>query len=644
MDVFVSVVGRPELGTTRTRIDGNFALLVPGGGALLLRFERQDYLPVDRTAEPAWRGALQLDQVVLTPRATASTHVDTSGAATAYQVARGTLETDRDGVRQATLLFPPGIEAQTQPVTGGVVPAPALTVRITELTVGPAGSNALPGALPGPSAFFYAANIAVDEARTGKVDLSQPIPLYTENYLNLPVGTALPAGAYDPQAGRFTPAANGIVVAVLSIDGGSAELDTNGDGNADSASALAAFGISAAERSVLAALYAAGQSLLRLSLSQLGTCDVSPGPGPMPSAATPPRTNIPTTPAPRHAADVSVPVTGTEFALHYNSDRVLGYGAMLAQIVDGDGNTTVIVRDGTGALTAIVAPFGQQTALHVNANGYVDSVRPDPSNPAYAMQYVDARGLLQSFTTPRGTTSRFGYDALGVLASTTDPLEVTRQLSQSMGASARTSTESGPSGTVTVAQQRSDDGREVRVETKTDGTTTVLRAHNQQQGTLVLPDGTTIDRTRTEDVRWGTSAPATSAVISVPSGLRREASTYQTAAFASHGDPATATVVREQSVVNGAVWDTTIDFTTNTHDGIARRSRKTCDDGRSWPRGSSGARRPQPRPAELRPARPAFVRGEHGWGVHSHDDIRLLERIRISGERRRWRWRKQPCA
>jgi YD repeat-containing protein len=187
----------------------------------------------------------------------------------------------------------------------------------------------------------------------------------------------------------------------------------------------------------------------------------------------------------RHLETRDASTNGLVYRFNYES------AGRLVQIVDSDGNTTAIQHDGSGTPIAIVAPFGQQTALHVNADGYLDSILPDPSNPAYAMQYVDARGLLQSFTTPRGTTSRFGYDGLGVLASTTDAVDVTRTLSQSMGASARTSTESGPSGTVTVAQQRRDDGRETRVATNSDGTTTALRARNQQQDTVVLSDGTT---------------------------------------------------------------------------------------------------------------------------------------------------------
>jgi RHS repeat-associated protein len=1179
----VSVVGRPELGTTRTRIDGDFVMIVPGGAELLLRFEHAGYLPLDRAADPAWRGSERLDAIVLTPRAATPTMVDTSGAATTHQVVRGSTETDRDGARRATLLFPPSIEAQLQTAMSGMVAQPSLTLRVTELSVGPTGSHALPGRLPGSSAFLYAVSVAADEAFTGGaqpalVDLSQPVPLYLENFAGLPAGTALPLGAYDPRAGRFEPAANGVVIAVLSVDGGVAALDANGDGAADSAGALAALGISDAERTALAGLYTTGQTLWRLPVSKLGTWDVSPGPGPMPNAKTPPRTNIPQTSTPRHAADVDVPVAGTEFVLHYSSDRVLGYGAgrhldidlgvptdlpapphhvrlsiapstghaqnyrflvpggaapasdfradalpsdrvfrwdwlgldlasrvaqgtysvevttsyeyacgyrasdgfgryasgatlpltaagsasgtaeagvagvdrgtclspqrqtfrleqwdqralglggfslsahhvslpdgsvlfgdgrrstaklmpvsrtladpladqsapftavplaqaaisptgavraagdgsiyvaaagpylhrigsdglvttiaggdpsgcetaitagspalaassavcrfddiavmpdgdvvaidqgrivridsatgtiaqlnqgsgpfsadgtsiadatleapsaiavdaagriffadcgshplvrmidelgrlvtvagsgasgnvavrskvdarsiplscvppgalevddhgsvyfaleggnrgvlqvdsagqivmlggydgcaspdcvghpsgleldrkgnvyvaergaasvfrytpgdtrgwsfiahdesfeqvygnlgeltdprcnrpagtpsttffvgtrsdatlgiavspdgslyaadscngftspgheslvgdvgylrtrrldpaaerfiaspdgaryyvfdgrgrhvetrdastnglvysfgydsagRLMQIVDSDGNTTAIARDGSGAPTAIVAPFGQQTALHANTNGYLDSIRPDASVPAYALAYVDARGLLATFTTPRGTTTQFGYDAIGVLSSTTDAVDVTRQFVQSTGPSSRSTTAIGPSGTTTVSQQRGDDGRETRFLTKADGSTTTLRAHDTQHETVLRSDGTRVDRTRGEDARWGASVPAQIATTLLPSGLRREAATYRGAVLASPNDPATALVQYEQIHVNDAVWSTVLDVaararTTTSPEG--RISRLTMDE------------------------------------------------------------------
>jgi RHS repeat-associated protein len=271
----------------------------------------------------------------------------------------------------------------------------------------------------------------------------------------------------------------------------------------------------------------------------------------------------------RHLETHDASTNGLVYRFNYDS------AGRLAQIVDSDGNTTAIQRDGSGTLTAIVAPFGQETALHINANGYLDSIRPDPSIPAYAMQYVDARGLLQSFTTPRGTTNRFGYDALGVLASTTDAVDVTRTLAQSTGASVRTSTETGPSGTVTVAQQRGDDGKEVRVATNTDGTATRLNTHTAPQVTVVLSDGTTIARTHGEDPRWGTATPAVSATVSVPSGLRRESATYRTADQAASDDPRTATLVHEQTVVNGATWNTTVDLTSHVRTTVSPEGRLT---------------------------------------------------------------------
>jgi RHS repeat-associated protein len=1170
--VVVSVVGHPELGSTRTRVDGNFNIVVLGGTPLRLRFERSGYVSVDRGADPVWRGSQHLDEIVLTPLASESTSIDTSGAASVYQVARGRLETDRDGARQATLLFPPSIEAQTQAI-GGVVSQAALSVRVTELTVGPAGSHALPGPLPGSSAFLYAANVVADEALASEVDLSQPVPLYAENFLNLPVGTVLPAGAYDSAAGRFKPAGSGIVLAVLSVQIGSAELDTNADGMADSPSALAALGIGDAERGALAGLYAPGQKLMRVPLSKLGTWDVSPGPGPIAHAVVPPRTNIPATVAPRHAADVDVPVAGTEFSLHYSSDRVLGFGAMrhldidlgvpaglptqphhvrlsimpstggvqhyrwlvpgaparasdfisdalpasrvlgwnwsgldlagrmvqgaynvevttsyeypcdyraadrfgqyatggvlplmaaagvsgtevagvsgvdrgtclvprrqsfrveqwdqrgvglggfslsahhislpdgsvlfggggrstsklspvsrtladplaaqqppfnavsldraaiwatgairagsdgslyivgagpylhrigsdglvttlaggnpsgcatraivagspalavsspvcgfndlailpdgdivatdqgrivridiatrtiaqlnqgagaftpdgadiasatleapsavatdasgriffsdcgshslvrmidesghlstvagsgntgdtlvrekvdarsisfgcvpngalevdghanvffaveggnrsvlqvdsagrvvmlggydscsspgcqghpagleldrngnvyvaqsgeasvarytsgdtrgwnftthdeaieavygnpgelndprcnrpagtptseffvgtradavtgmaispdgslyvterchaftspgrettapdvgylrarrldpaaervlsspdgalyylfdargrhletrnastnglvysfdydssgrLQAIADSDGNTTTIMRDGSGGPSAIVAPFGQQTTLHLNANGYLDAVRPDPNHPAYGMQYVDARGLLETFATPRGTATQFGYDALGVLASTTDALDVTRGYMQATGASTRTSIQTGPSGTTTVSQQRDDDGQETLIAMHPDGTATAVSARNAQQKTVALSDGTTFQQTTAEDPQWGAGAPVVSTAVVLPSGIRQQVTTSRTSDSNPTAGPTSATVIRQQKNVNGATWNTTTDLVAGTRTTISPQGRIT---------------------------------------------------------------------
>ena len=195
--VLVSVPSHPEYGTTRSRADGDFDLLVEGGGELLLRFDLLGYARVDRVAFPPWRGSDVVDDVVMTPRASVATYIDTSGSATGYQVARGASQADRDGARQVTVLVAPGTEAQIIRPNGSLTPLPSLNLRVTELTVGADGSHAMPGPLPGASAYMFAVELTADEeivsgvqAADERAILSQPARLYVENFLGLQIGRA----------------------------------------------------------------------------------------------------------------------------------------------------------------------------------------------------------------------------------------------------------------------------------------------------------------------------------------------------------------------------------------------------------------------------------------------------------------------
>ena len=81
---------------------------------------------------------------------------------------------------------------------------------------------------------------------------NQPLPVYLENFIGAPVGGAVPAGYYDREKGQWIAAPNGRVIGVLGIAGGMADLDTDGDALSDAAPALAALGITDAERERLA--------------------------------------------------------------------------------------------------------------------------------------------------------------------------------------------------------------------------------------------------------------------------------------------------------------------------------------------------------------------------------------------------------
>ena len=277
-NVQVSVLGHPEFGQTHTRGDGRFDLAVNGGNLLTLSYAKAGYLPVHRQAQPRWQGYTALLPVVLLPLDTASTAIDLSPNA-ALQVARGSVQTDLHGTRQATLFFPQGTQATLVLPDGTEQAAQHLTVRATEYTVGDSGPAAMPAALPLTSWYTYAVEFSADEALAAgatTVRFNQPLICYLENFLNFPVGlnkgtaanpafvpVSIPAGSYSREQAAWLPSQDGQVVQIIGVTNGLAVLDTVGDGKTDSGAVL---GITADERQQLAALYPVGQRLWRVPI------------------------------------------------------------------------------------------------------------------------------------------------------------------------------------------------------------------------------------------------------------------------------------------------------------------------------------------------------------------------------------------
>src|SRR5205085_1266161 len=119
----------------------------------------------------------------------------------------------------------------------------SISVRATEFTVGPNGPAAMPGALPATSAYTYCVELSADEAMAvgaTEVQFNQPVFTYVENFLGFPVGMDVPLGSYDRLRGVWIPEINGKVILILSITDGLANVDTDGDGLADSTEALTA--------------------------------------------------------------------------------------------------------------------------------------------------------------------------------------------------------------------------------------------------------------------------------------------------------------------------------------------------------------------------------------------------------------------
>lgn len=340
--VTITVLNHPEFGQTLSRADGRFDMAVNGGGLLTGNYRKGGFLPAQRQVNALWQDYALLPDVVMLELDPQVSTIDLA-TATEIQVARGSLVTDADGTRQGTVLFAPGTQAQMVMPDGTTQPLSTLHVRATEHTVGPNGPQAMPAELPPTSAYTYAVELSVDEARgAGAVEVrfNQPVPFYVENFLGFPVGIGVPLGSYDAARGVWVPADSGRVINVLSITGGLADLDIDGDGLADGGAALAALAITDAERQQLAGLYPPGQSLWRVRIPHFTPGDLN-WPFRLPDDAEPPPAEGPEPDEPLDSDKTckavgsviecqnqilgeALGVVGTRFGLHYQSERVPG--------------------------------------------------------------------------------------------------------------------------------------------------------------------------------------------------------------------------------------------------------------------------------------------------------------------------------
>jgi len=287
--VKVSVLDHPEYGHTRTRNDGTFDLVVNGGGTLTLVYEEAGRFPVQRTVTVPWQETTQIPPIAMIEPDPVVTLVPV-GAAAPQTVVVGSPEAEEPGTeRTGVAIFPAGVIAEVvDGATGNRIPLSSLDVRITEFTVGELGPEAMPGELPPTSAYTYAfeitaGNVALDP--DDRIELTPPVPYYVDNFIGFPVGDprpsnngplAVPLGWYDRERARWVASENGIVMEVVSVDQqGVAQIDVDGDGDADSAdeTILAQYGVTTAERVVLAGRYQPGASVWRVGLPFLAPWD-----------------------------------------------------------------------------------------------------------------------------------------------------------------------------------------------------------------------------------------------------------------------------------------------------------------------------------------------------------------------------------
>jgi YD repeat-containing protein len=446
----VSILGHPEYGKTTTRSDGSYEIAVNGGGLLTLNFAKAGTLGAQRAATVQWRDIFRVDDVQLTshddgPLGDGAGTAVTPGS-TASQIVRGRPVSDMSGARQATLFVPPG-------TTSSNLSGASWTVHLTEYTVGPNGPQRMPGALPPTSGYTYAFAATIDQAvaaGVSRVEFSQPLPFYVDNFLGFSTGADAPVGSYDRSAGQWVPENSGRVIKIIRIRSplGSpkiADIDIDGVNELtkeETAAELTAFGISQAEREALAALYAANKTLWRIPVTHFTDYDVNWGIFP-PRYAKQPEIEAPiTTPVPLSCEDTmasakpklrseskdhasiiecenqflgeSVPVAGTPYSLSYRTDRVSGKRATIRIPLVGSAGFR---SDGTEnpkriewRLSLAGRRFEGQTTTFT-ANQYVDFIfdgldsfgRPVQGDQVYRLRVTNV------YPANYGSASRFGY-------------------------------------------------------------------------------------------------------------------------------------------------------------------------------------------------------------------------------------------
>ena len=181
--------------------------------------------------------------------------------------------------------------------------------------------------------------LSADEAEAANaehVTFDKPVSVYFENFDGRDVGKVFTNGALIEEQGRFVQETPGVVLEIVGEPGGAAEIDTTGDGVAESGSFLVStYGITVEEREELSVLYGTGQELARVQTSHFsGICGGHAAPIFPPGTKDPnqpPPNPAPPNPCPTKPGSTirlegqclgeSVPLVGSPFRLHYESER-----------------------------------------------------------------------------------------------------------------------------------------------------------------------------------------------------------------------------------------------------------------------------------------------------------------------------------
>ncbi|MGC4068869.1 MAG: hypothetical protein QM784_30345 [Polyangiaceae bacterium] len=332
----IAIAGHKEYGYTFSRSDGVYDLAVNGGSRLLLDVTLEGHLPAQRAITPGWQRHHYLGELGLAVANGETSRVSTDSDSS--HAISGPRTDDDYGKREPLIVFQPNTVAHAVLADGTEEKLSRITVTVTEYPL--AGTQQyLPGS-PQSNSLSYGLDFAVAEAKelgASHVAFSEPVSIYVENFLELPVGASLPLGYYDMDQGQWEQGKSGQVIEILDIEDGRAVVDANGDGEADELSELEELGITESDSKHLADRYAAGAELMHSQVNHFSAYAAQvnvkapkgarpPSPASLQAIVDHPTRRGALLVEPR-AVVQDLPIAGTSYSLTYQSNRTTGFEA-----------------------------------------------------------------------------------------------------------------------------------------------------------------------------------------------------------------------------------------------------------------------------------------------------------------------------
>ena len=349
-DVSIAIHDHPEYGTASTDTAGLFTIPVEGGCTHTVVYKKEGLITAHRQIYVPWNEIAAAETIRMIAQDPASTTVTFDGKPNTVVTHQSTEVTDDFGSRSCTIVFTGDNQAHEVDADGNIIQdLSTITTRATEFTT----PESMPAKLPPNSGYTYCAELGVDGAE--RVQFDKPVVTWVDNFLGFEVGESVPVGYYDRDRAVWVPSDNGVVVKLLDTDtdGIVDALDADGDDQPDDLNGNSSFidEVTGLDDPVK---YPPGATFWRVAVMHFTPWDCNWPYGPPQDATAPNQEGEPAVDQQNEEEKEcerrtgsfveersrifheDIPIPGTDITLHYASNRVEGYKAIISSPASGD--------------------------------------------------------------------------------------------------------------------------------------------------------------------------------------------------------------------------------------------------------------------------------------------------------------------